>query len=236
MHAPAAAASVPARPVLPAAELRNAGGAARRHTSGDGRPGPHRRLGRPRAGPRFHHRAGNGRLVRPVHAVAAGRTGRADGADRHADGNRAWRNGGAAPAVASATPCCSRSGTRFAAPGRRCCTSPATRRCMDRYKVAEIEAAADVVVWCSDEAPGFVPQRAAATARSSATSCRRCARTRQANWAARRSRSRACDRIIAIGSGQDDGGRRGRAAHRRWRRTSSPTIGPSARSTRRCNA
>ena len=29
----------------------------------------------------------------------------------------------------------------------------------DRYKTAEIEAAADVVVWCCDEAPGFVPER-----------------------------------------------------------------------------
>src|SRR5688572_10364106 len=30
---------------------------------------------------------------------------------------------------------------------------------IDRYKVDEIEAAADVVVWCCDEAPGFVPDR-----------------------------------------------------------------------------
>ena len=30
----------------------------------------------------------------------------------------------------------------------------------DRYKTAEIEAAADVVVWCCDEAPGFRPGRA----------------------------------------------------------------------------
>ncbi len=29
----------------------------------------------------------------------------------------------------------------------------------DRYKVAEIEAAADVIVWCCDEAPGFTPDR-----------------------------------------------------------------------------
>ena len=29
----------------------------------------------------------------------------------------------------------------------------------DRYKVAEIEAAADAVVWCCDEGPGFVPDR-----------------------------------------------------------------------------
>ena len=31
----------------------------------------------------------------------------------------------------------------------------------DRYKVAEIERAADSVVWCCDEAPGFAPGRAA---------------------------------------------------------------------------
>ncbi|HEV7282940.1 MAG TPA: FAD-dependent oxidoreductase [Pirellulaceae bacterium] len=30
---------------------------------------------------------------------------------------------------------------------------------IDRYKVEEIEAAADVVVWCCDEAPGFAPNR-----------------------------------------------------------------------------
>jgi NAD(P)H-flavin reductase len=29
----------------------------------------------------------------------------------------------------------------------------------DRYKIAEIEAAADVVVWCCDEEPGFTPSR-----------------------------------------------------------------------------
>jgi NADPH-dependent glutamate synthase beta subunit-like oxidoreductase/NAD(P)H-flavin reductase len=33
------------------------------------------------------------------------------------------------------------------------------KRVSDRYKVEEIEAAADVVVWCCDEAPGFVPDR-----------------------------------------------------------------------------
>jgi len=30
---------------------------------------------------------------------------------------------------------------------------------MDRYKIEEIEAAADVVVWCCDEEPGFTPDR-----------------------------------------------------------------------------
>jgi NAD(P)H-flavin reductase len=33
------------------------------------------------------------------------------------------------------------------------------KKMQDRYKVAEIEAAADEVVWCSDEAPGFAPSR-----------------------------------------------------------------------------
>jgi NAD(P)H-flavin reductase len=34
------------------------------------------------------------------------------------------------------------------------------KKIIDRYKVEEIEAAADVVVWCCDEAPGFTPGRA----------------------------------------------------------------------------
>ena len=33
------------------------------------------------------------------------------------------------------------------------------KKIIDRYKVAEIEAAADTVVWCCDEAPGFAPSR-----------------------------------------------------------------------------
>jgi NAD(P)H-flavin reductase len=33
------------------------------------------------------------------------------------------------------------------------------RRAADRYRVDDIEAAADVVVWCCDEAPGFAPRR-----------------------------------------------------------------------------
>ncbi len=33
------------------------------------------------------------------------------------------------------------------------------KKLVDRYKVAEIEAAADTIVWCCDEAPGFQPSR-----------------------------------------------------------------------------
>ncbi len=34
------------------------------------------------------------------------------------------------------------------------------KRMQDRYKVAEIERAADLIVWCCDEAPGFAPNPA----------------------------------------------------------------------------
>ncbi|HWH49390.1 MAG TPA: FAD-dependent oxidoreductase [Burkholderiales bacterium] len=33
------------------------------------------------------------------------------------------------------------------------------KKMIDRYKIADIEAACDVVVWCCDEAPGFAPNR-----------------------------------------------------------------------------
>src|SRR5512145_3071838 len=33
------------------------------------------------------------------------------------------------------------------------------RRMQDRYRIEDIEAASDVVVWCCDEAPGFTPRR-----------------------------------------------------------------------------
>jgi NADPH-dependent glutamate synthase beta subunit-like oxidoreductase/NAD(P)H-flavin reductase len=33
------------------------------------------------------------------------------------------------------------------------------KKMIDRYKVADIERAADLVIWCSDEAPGFKPTR-----------------------------------------------------------------------------
>jgi NAD(P)H-flavin reductase len=33
------------------------------------------------------------------------------------------------------------------------------KKMIDRYKIEEIEKAADIVVWCCDEAPGFTPTR-----------------------------------------------------------------------------
>ena len=62
-------APLPARAVLPAAELRVARRDGGRHAARDGGPGAHRRVGRPRAGPRVDDRARDGRLVRPLRAA-----------------------------------------------------------------------------------------------------------------------------------------------------------------------
>jgi NAD(P)H-flavin reductase len=44
--------------------------------------------------------------------------------------------------------------------GSRVLYFAAYKKVIDRYKVDEIERAADVVVWCCDEQPGFTPERA----------------------------------------------------------------------------
>jgi NADPH-dependent glutamate synthase beta subunit-like oxidoreductase/NAD(P)H-flavin reductase len=43
--------------------------------------------------------------------------------------------------------------------GSRVLYFAAYKRMIDRYKIKEIEAAADAVVWCCDEEPGFTPDR-----------------------------------------------------------------------------
>jgi len=73
------------------------------------------------------------------------------------------------------------------------------KKMIDRYKVAEIEAAADVVVWCSDEAPGFSATRPQDRAHvgnivEAMTAYASGALGEQAIAFS------ACDRIIAIGS------------------------------------
>ena len=93
-----AGARVPAGPVLPVAELRDAGAAHRggrcgEHRAGDGRPGDDRRLDRSGAGPGVGDRAGNGRQFRCLRAAEARRAGGADGPDRNADGNPRRRDG-----------------------------------------------------------------------------------------------------------------------------------------------
>jgi len=51
-------------------------------------------------------------------------------------------------------------GSALRAAGSRVLYFAGYKKLGDRYKVAEIEAAADEVVWCCDEAPGFQPSRA----------------------------------------------------------------------------
>ena len=50
-------------------------------------------------------------------------------------------------------------GAALRAAGSRVLYFAGYKKIGDRYKVAEIEAAADEVVWCCDEAPGFEPTR-----------------------------------------------------------------------------
>jgi NAD(P)H-flavin reductase len=50
-------------------------------------------------------------------------------------------------------------GQALRAAGSRVLYFAGYRRRIDRYKVAEIEAAADAIVWCCDEGPGFEPGR-----------------------------------------------------------------------------
>ncbi len=50
-------------------------------------------------------------------------------------------------------------GAAMRARGSRVLYFAGYKQLIDRYKIAEIEAAADVVIWCSDEAPGFTPTR-----------------------------------------------------------------------------
>jgi NADPH-dependent glutamate synthase beta subunit-like oxidoreductase/NAD(P)H-flavin reductase len=50
-------------------------------------------------------------------------------------------------------------GQQLRASGSRVIYFAGYKKVIDRYKVEEIEKAADVVVWCCDEAPGFTPGR-----------------------------------------------------------------------------
>ena len=50
-------------------------------------------------------------------------------------------------------------GQAFRAQGSRVIYFAGYKRAIDRYKVGEIERAADAIVWCCDEAPGFQPER-----------------------------------------------------------------------------
>jgi NADPH-dependent glutamate synthase beta subunit-like oxidoreductase/NAD(P)H-flavin reductase len=51
-------------------------------------------------------------------------------------------------------------GQQLRAKGSRTIYFAGYKKIVDRYKIEEIEKAADIVVWCCDEAPGFTPGRA----------------------------------------------------------------------------
>ena len=50
-------------------------------------------------------------------------------------------------------------GAAFRAAGSKVLYFAGYKKASDRYKVADIEAAADAVIWCCDEEPGFKPDR-----------------------------------------------------------------------------
>jgi hypothetical protein len=73
------------------------------------------------------------------------------------------------------------------------------KKMIDRYKVADIEAAADLVVWCCDQAPGFAPNRA--QDRAFVGNIVQAMRAYAAGELGEQPiRFADCDRIIAIGS------------------------------------
>ena len=105
----------------------------------------------------------------------------------------------------------------------------------DRYKVAEIERAADAVVWCCDEAPGFAPGRPQDRAFVG-----NIVEAIEAYGAGELGPVEIplaeVDRIIAIGSdGMMDAVAQARRAAARSA-ISGPGTARSPRSTRRCNA
>ena len=102
--------------------------ADRRHDPGDGGAGADRRLDRPRSRPAIDDRARDGRLVRPLRAVEAGRAGDPDGPDRHPDRDAVGRDRAAGRRRARQRGLVL---DRRGAPGARargCSISPATRR------------------------------------------------------------------------------------------------------------
>jgi len=71
----------------------------------------------------------------------------------HADSTVALVGGGLGNAVLFSI------GAALRAAGSRVLYFAGYKAIRDRYKVSEIERAADVIVWCCDEAPGFAPGR-----------------------------------------------------------------------------
>jgi NADPH-dependent glutamate synthase beta subunit-like oxidoreductase/NAD(P)H-flavin reductase len=90
-------------------------------------------------------------------------------------------------------------GQAFRSVGSRVLYFAGYKKRVDRYKVADIEAAADVVVWCCDEAPGFAATRT--QDRAYVGNIVQAMRAYAAGeLGGQPINFSACDRIIAIGS------------------------------------
>ena len=75
------------------------------------------------------------------------------------------------------------------------------KKMIDRYKVTEIEAAADVVVWCCDEEPGFTPAPARPQDKTFVGNIVQCMQAYASGTLGEQPhRLQDADRIIAIGS------------------------------------
>ena len=90
-------------------------------------------------------------------------------------------------------------GQALRAAGSKVLYFAAYKRAVDRYKVEEIEKAADAVVWCCDEAPGFVPERAQDRAYTG-NIVQAMAAYAAGELGSQEIPLSACDRLIAIGS------------------------------------
>ena len=182
-------------------EMRSRRARRRRDRAGDGRPGADRRLGRPERGPalasscwRWAARPTCARMLQPGEPVVLmGPTGtptEIHAGETVAAGRRRPRQRGAV----LDRPGAARGGIE----------GDLLRRLQEGAATAtrstEIERAADVIVWCCDEAPGFAPTPAAGPQLRRQHRARRWRPTAPASWASRRSRSTDADRIIAIGS------------------------------------
>jgi len=90
-------------------------------------------------------------------------------------------------------------GQALRAAGSRVLYFAGYKKQVDRYKVEEIEAAADVVIWCCDESPGFAPTRIQDRAVSTNIVSAMLAYAR-GELGAGEIPMNAVDRVIAIGS------------------------------------
>ena len=133
--------------------------ARRRHAADDGGAGAHRRLDRPRGRAAVAHRARDGQLLAAVRGAQAGRAGGGHGA-RPARRPRSPKDetvvlagGGLGNAVLFSI------GKALRAAGCKVIYFAAYRKAEDVFKVDDIEAASDVIVWSTDAAPAAVPRR-----------------------------------------------------------------------------